>query len=209
MIRRKIFISWFLLLLLTACAPFPVTQPIGVTQPAATSSHLPTLPPQPLPSTSTPSPTVVIGPTRTPIQLPLELPTASVEQIDCGGLYVLELPVSELQGKDESDVVIKMAEIYLQRYTNPLLTAGCKVDGYRVDEIHTLTPAQAAPLSPKGDFLRGIRFSVKLIQLKSLWITYSGEIDQENWLHTGRVFAFSRIVNASGQDVYRMEMAFP
>lgn len=202
-------ISCFLLLLLTACAPSPAIQPIGLAPLTSTSSPRPTLPPQPLPGTSTPWPTATIGPTQTPIQLPLELPTTSVEQMDCGDLYVLELPVSEAQGMDDDETAAKMAETYLQRYTNPLLTAGCRIDGYRVDEIQTLTLAQAAPLNPKGDFLRAIRFSVKLIQLKSLWITYPGEIDQENWLHTGRTFAFSRIVNASGQDAYRMEMAFP
>lgn len=129
--------------------------------------------------------------------------------MDCGNLYDLELPVSEMQGMDDGEIAAKMAETYLQRYTNSLITTGCRIDGYRVDEIIELTQDRAAPLNPKGDFLRGIRFSVKLIQLKSLWITYAGEIDQENWLHTGRTFAFTRLVNTSGQDVYRMEMAFP
>jgi len=63
-------LAFVLLFLLIACAPSPAIQPIGLTPLTSTSSPRPTLPPQPLPRTSTPELTVpVLFSTATPYAL--------------------------------------------------------------------------------------------------------------------------------------------
>jgi hypothetical protein len=60
------------------------------------------------------------------------------------------------------------------------------------------------PLEPKGDFTRVADFSIKLIQVPNDWMSFSGRIDQKNWLHLVHAFASLKM-----EEGYSMKFAFP
>ena len=80
----------------------------------------------------------------------------------------------------------------------------CRIAGYKIERVYYDPRTPLLQLEPKGDIMRAVRYSVKLIQIPNYWMPLSGEVDPQNWLHTGGNIAIFR-----GKDGYRMEFAFP
>ena len=114
------------------------------------------------------------------------------------------LPVSDHNDISEDEIVYELIKIWLRRYTDPNAPLFCRIDAYRIDKIYYDLSILSGPLEPRGDFMRVVAFSVKLIQVPSDWMSFSGELDQENWLHLSQPVAIFK-TNAG----YTMQFAYP
>ncbi len=52
--------------------------------------------------------------------------------------------------------------------------------------------------------MRIVDFSIELIQVPNAWMSFAGDIDQENWMHVSHVVSISET-----SDGYEMEFAYP
>lgn len=139
--------------------------------------------------------------TATDIQFPDTLVSESSEY--CKPPYAL-LPVDDNSDISEEEIVYKLVGIWLRPYSNPDAHPYCRIDGYKIDKVYYDLDLISQPLAPVGDFMRVVDFSVKLIQIPSDWISFSGELDQDNWLHLSQVVAVFRT-----NEGYTMKFAYP
>jgi len=155
------------------------------------------------PSTSTSTPIFrqdVIS-TPTDIQLPFN-PNVNNDEY-CRPPYAL-FAVSENNDISENEIVYELVKIWLRRYKQPNAPAFCRIDGYTIDKVYDDPGLYTTALEPRGDFMRVIAFSVKLIQIPSDWMSFAGELDQSNWLHLGHIVAITKT-----SEGYIMEFAYP
>lgn len=176
---KKKLIVLFLLVgyLLLSCAP------IG------------TLTPSVLPATNQPISTLTylqVEPTGTEIQLPFVGHLAYGEYCDAKSVADFSLPIADAQGMNEEEIAGKLVSLWLTYFHNLDAPGFCRIDGFAIEEVSYDESWARIPIEPKGDFLRRAMFSVKLIQLPSFWMSWPGEIDQDNWLHTGHLIAVFR-----------------
>ena len=187
-----------LLFTLASCAPganpspYPNTSYPNISAASPTPRAIPTSPkyPTPLPPT--------------PIQLPIIEGNVETEYCFNQPLKIY-LPLSEAQGLTDDDIAEKLMSLYLDYYNNPQAPGYCRIDGYRIEKVYYAERLASPAYSPKGDFMRVVDFSIKLIQQPSQWI-YSGEIDQQNWLHTSYVIV---IFKFEADGVYMMRFPDP
>ena len=185
-----IFLAVFILV---ACAQGPTPLPTY----SASSTLTLTLPPI-LPGISpTPPPR---GPTG--IQLPFNEQVVNSEY--CQTQPDISLPAAEVRGLNEEKIALKLLKLWLTYYQAPQAPSFCRIDGYHIDRVYYDERTPSLPLEPKGDFMRNVQFSIKLIQLPTDWMSWAGELDQQNWLHLAGVIAVFH-----SQDVYKMEFANP
>jgi len=179
-------------LVVAACAtPSPVAptqMPDPLPYPAVTSS----------PATTNPT---VSRPTSTAIQLPFD--DSNVENEYCQSPEV-ELSIPDSQGLSEDEIAAKLMDLWLAYFNAPQAPDYCRIDGYHIDKVYYDDRAQYLPLEPRGDFMRKVRFSIRLIQVPNFWMSWAGEIDRQNWLHTGNNLAVFR-----SNDAYTMKFAYP
>jgi hypothetical protein len=114
------------------------------------------------------------------------------------------LPVSDNNDISEDEIVNELIKVWLRRYTDPNAPLFCHIDGYRIDKVYYDLSILSGPLEPRGDFMRVVLFSVKLIQIPSDWMSFSGKLDQENWLHLSQPVAVTKT-----NDGYKMQFAYP
>jgi hypothetical protein len=114
------------------------------------------------------------------------------------------LPVDDNNDISEDEIVYELTKIWLRRYANPNAPLFCRIDGYTIDKVYYDLSILSGPLEPKGDFMRIVVFSVKLIQVPSDWMSFSGKLDQENWLHLSQPVAVTKT-----NDGYKMQFAYP
>jgi len=140
-------------------------------QPAVTGTPFVTVAPT-LVSTFTPeatlTPTETVHPTSTPFDLPLN--EHNYEGVYCQYPPV-KLPIAEAQGLSEDEIAERLLEMTLAYFNDPEAPDWCRVDGFTIDGISydELTPL--LPLEPKGDWMRAVKYSVKLIQVPNFWMS--------------------------------------
>jgi hypothetical protein len=155
-----------------------------------------------------------IPPTVTPAQ-PLTTPIVTATQIQLPVIYEtsddryclvqeVQLPTSDAQGLSEDEITKKLMDIFLTHFTAPEAPGYCRIDDYRIEKIYFDERLLSLSYQPKGDFMRVVGYSVKLIQLPSSWMAFPGKIDQQNWLHTGLNAAIFHSTNG-----YIMKFAYP
>ena len=187
-----------LLFALTSCAsgvnpsPYPNISTASPTPRAIPTYHTY---PTPIPPTYAP---VLISPT--PIQLPVI--EGNVEREYCDKPHPVYLPVSEAKGLTDDDIAKKLMSLYLNYYNDPQAPGYCRIDGYRIERVYYDESMKSPLVTQIGDFMRGVMYSVKLIQVPNLWMN-GEEIDQQNWLHTGVNMAVFR-----SKDGYTMKFVF-
>jgi hypothetical protein len=177
--KIKLFLSVLpVILLMAACTTTAPVQPAITDTPATTivPTLIPTFTPEP-----TLVPTATVHPTSTQFNLPLN--EHNYEGVYCQYPPV-KLPVAEAQGLNEDEIAERLLGMTLAYFNAPEAPDWCRVDGYTIDGISydELTPL--LPLEPKGDWMRAVKYSVKLIQVPNFWMSLPGTIDQQNWLHT-------------------------
>jgi hypothetical protein len=191
------FVILFTMLLISACSSSLQVPEVTTTLSPTTTPNLTwTLTPSPKPTSA-----AAIAPTPTNIQLPYNLVQESSEY--CQSPYAV-LPIANADVLSEDTIVRKLVEIWLEPYKNPKAHPYCRIDDYRIDDIYSDPRLSFLSIQPKGDIVRLVRFSVKLIQVPNDWMSLSGEIDQENWLHTNHYISTSKL-----DDNYVMVFAYP
>jgi hypothetical protein len=156
-----------------------------------------------IPASVMPTPIFTPGfiPSPTDIQLPFNSETRNNEYCQPPSAI---LPVDDNNDISEDEIVYELTKIWLRRYANPNAPLFCRIDGYIIDKVYYDLSILSGPLEPRGDFMRVVLFSVKLIQVPSDWMSFSGELDQENWLHLSQPVAVTK-TNAG----YTMQFAYP
>jgi hypothetical protein len=154
-------------------------------------------------SSVTPTPIFTQGfiPSPTDIQLPFNSESRINEYCQPPSAI---LPVSDNNDISEDEIVYELTKIWLRRYANPNAPLFCRIDGYTIDKVYYDLSILSGPLEPKGDFMRVVVFSVKLIQVSSDWMGFTGELDQENWLHLRQPVAIFKTNHG-----YTMQFAYP
>ena len=140
-------------------------------------------------------------PTPTDFQLPFN--DQPYDQKLCQPPDVL-LPISAAQGLSEDEIAAKLVEKWLAFFNNPKNPGYCRIDGYRIDKVYYDPRTPYLPLEPKGDIMRVVQYSIKLVQIPNYWMSLSGEIDSQNWLHTASNLAVFR-----SKKGYTFKFAFP
>ena len=141
------------------------------------------------------------APSPTDIQLPFNPDADSNEY--CKPPYAV-LPVEDGNDISENEIVYELVKIWLRRYKQPAAPALCRIADFTIDSVYDDPGIYSKVLEPRGDFKRVIVFSVKLIQVPSDWMSFTGELDQENWLHVSHIVAVTET-----SEGYKLEFAFP
>ncbi len=141
-----------------------------------------------------PSPLPTINPLRplaTPTNFQLPFNDRNVEGEYCQ-LPPVQLPISKAKDLSDDEIAGKLMELLLAYFNAPQAPDWCRIDGYKIDKVSYNEHIPSLPLEPKGDIMRVVQFSIKLVQIPNFWMSWSGDIDQRNWLHTGQTVAVFR-----------------
>jgi hypothetical protein len=152
-------------------------------------------------ATSMPEFTQLVAPSPTGMQLPFNPDTGSNEY--CKPPYAV-LSIEEGNDISEDEIVHELLKIWLRRYKQPEAPAFCRIADYSIDKVYNDPGVYSKVLEPRGDFKRVAVFSVKLIQVPSDWMSFAGELDQDNWLHVSHIVAITKT-----SDGYTLEFANP
>jgi hypothetical protein len=94
--------------------------------------------------------------------------------------------------------------LWLAYFNAPQAPDWCRIDGYKIDNVYYDERVPSLPLEPKGDVMRVVQFSIKLVQMPNIWMSFPGTIDQQNWL---QIRADVAIFHST--DGYTMKFANP
>ncbi len=147
------------------------------------------------------TPRIVIGTTPTEIQLPYNPNIGDTQYCDSANIV---LPEKDTANFSEDQIAGRLVELWLNYFKTEKAPDYCRVEDYHVDKVYYDQRTPALSLEPKGDFIRVVQFSIKLIQVPNYWMSLAGEIDQNNWLHTERSVAVFKT-----EDGYVMKFANP
>lgn len=139
----------------------------------------------------------------TPTEFQLPFNDKNVESEYCQ-YQAVKLSTSDAQGLSDDEVAEKLMDLHLAYFKASQAPDWCRIDGYKIDKIYYDERTPYLPLEPKGDFMRVVQYSIKLIQIPNMWMSLAGEIDQQNWLHTGANLAIFHL-----EDGYTMKFAYP
>jgi len=178
--------------ILASCAPAVKVVP------TETTTSLPALTITPQHPIDTP---IQPFPTGTEIQLPYD--DSMVNRDYCQSPDVF-LSFSDAIKLNEDEIAGKLMGLWLAYFNAPQAPGYCRIDGYRIDKVYYDERTPDLPLEPKGDIMRVVQFSIKLIQIPNYWMSSAGEIDPQNWFHTGNDIAIFR-----STDRYTMKFAYP
>jgi hypothetical protein len=191
--KKKIFvIVWVIVIVLASCSQEVEVIPTKTNAPLPTSTLA-------LPTSTIESAQLVATPTN--IQLPFN--DKNVEHVYCQYPSV-KLSASNAQGLSDDEITEKLLHLHLAYFYAPEAPDYCRVDDYKIDKVYYDERTPYLPLEPKGDFMRVVQYSIKLIQIPNMWMSLAGEIDHQNWLHTGANLAIFRL-----EDGYTMKFAYP
>jgi hypothetical protein len=147
--------------------------------------------------------TVSLDLTASPTDAPLPLNTNAGSDEYCRPPYAI-LPVGDDNDISEDEIVYELMRIWLRRYSDPNAPAACRIDGFTINEVYYDKDILSQSLEPRGDFMRLVDFSVKLIQPPAEWMSFSGELDQEHWLHLRHPVSVFETLEG-----YTMQFAYP
>lgn len=155
-----------------------------------------------------PSPTAINPPVNetiapSPTDLPLALDTETSSEDYCKPPYAV-LPVSDGNDISEDEIVHELMQAWLRRYANSDAPLACRIEAFTIDKVYFDLDILSRPLEPRGNFMRLVDFSVKPIQISDAWMSFPGELDQENWLHISHAVAVFE--TAEG---YTLQFAYP
>ena len=202
--KAKLAVLVTLIGIFISCAPINTSQPTLI--PTDTPSPTPTVPPSktPTPRVPTNTPTPQLSPVATQNGLPVfEINEFTVDHKYCNSPEVF-LPKTDAQGLNDDKIAQKLMELWLDYFNTLQAPSYCRIGGYTIDKVYYDERTPSLPLEPKGDFMRVLRFSIKLIQYPNFWMSWVGDVDKENWLHTGNKVALFR--SSIG---YTMKFAYP
>ena len=104
----------------------------------------------------------------------------------------------------EDEIVYELVKIWLRRYKQPAAPSFCRIADFTIDSVYDDPGIYSKVLEPRGDFKRVVVFSVKPVTVPSDWMSFAGELDQENWLHISHIVAITET-----SEGYKLEFAYP
>jgi len=150
------------------------------------------------------APTPQLTPVATHNGLPVfEINELTVDDEYCNSPEVF-LSKADAQGLQDDEIAQKLMELWLDYFNTLQAPSYCRIDGYTIDKVYYDERTPFLPLEPKGDFMRVALFSIKLIQYPNFWMSWAGDVDKENWLHTSNNLALFRTNTG-----YAMKFAYP
>jgi len=181
------------ILLLTGCnsLPAPASAPIPVATSFTATKPF---------KAGTPS---VVDPVSSPTQMQLPFNPGAGSDEFCKPPFAF-LRVEEGDDISEDEIVSELAKIWLRRYKQPDAPSVCRIADYAIEKIYDDPSVYSQALEPRGDFKRVVTFSIKLTQFPSDWMSFPGELDQDNWLHTSHIVAITKTPEG-----YTLEFAYP
>jgi hypothetical protein len=114
------------------------------------------------------------------------------------------LPNQQSKNLTIDEIGYKLIEIWLDRYKKVEAHPYCRIEDYDINGVYYDEHTSSLPIQPRGDFLRVVDFSIKLIQVPNDWMSFSGTLDPSNWLRIIHPIAISQTNNG-----YIMEFAYP
>ena len=189
---KNIVTVLFVAIILVSCAPAIEVAP------TKTTVLLPT-------STLTPPPPIIEPVQRlaTPTEFQLPFNDKNVESEYCQ-LPSVKLSISDAQGLSDDEIAGKLMDLHLAYFNAPQAPDWCRIDGYKIDKIYYDERTPYLPLEPKGDIMRVVQYSIKLIQIPNFWMSLVNEVDQQNW---AKIYANLAIFRSA--DGYIMKFAYP
>ena len=140
-------------------------------------------------------------PSSTDIQLPFNSDSETNEY--CKPPFAV-LPVEDGNDISEDEIVYELIGMWLRRYKQDAAPPFCRIADYSVDKVYDDPGIYSQVLEPRGDFKRVVVFSVKLTQVPSDWMGFTGELDQDNWLHISHIVAITET-----NEGYTLEFTYP
>lgn len=141
-----------------------------------------------------------VAPVSTEGGIPVfEINETTVDQEYCQ-LPEVWLSATEAQGLDDDEIARRLMTLWLDYFNTPQAPGYCRVDGYVIDRVYY----DNHPVEPRSNLMRTIEFSIKLVQYPASWAAWAGEVDDQNWLHTGVTIAVFR-----SDEGYTMQFARP
>jgi hypothetical protein len=191
--KTKIFVMVSLVvIILASCVPATEVASTKTIVPLSTSTFIPF------------SPTIEsVQRLATPTEFQLPFNDKNVESEYCQ-LPSAKLSASDAQGLSDDEIAGKLMDLHLAYFNAPQAPDWCRIDGYKIDKIYYDERTPSLPLEPKGDIMRVVHYSIKLIQIPNFWMSLAGVVDQQNWLHTRADVAIFRLA-----DGYTMKFAYP
>ncbi len=147
------------------------------------------------------TPTLILPSTPAENQLPYNANIGDITYCDSANILLLK---KDATGFSEDQIAGKLIEMWLSYFRDDQAPAYCRIEDYRVDKVYYDPRTPGLPLEPKGNFMRVVQFSIKLIQVPNYWMSLTGETDQSHWLHTGQNLAIFKT-----SDGYTMKFAYP
>ena len=114
------------------------------------------------------------------------------------------LPVEDGNDISENEIVHELLRIWLRRYLQDAAPPACRIADFSIDNVYEDPSIYSQELEPRGDFKRVVVFSVKPTQVSSDWMGFTGELDQDNWLHISHIVAITET-----SEGYKLEFAYP
>ena len=193
LMKTKMFVIVALIgIILASCVPATEVTPIKTIVPLSTSTSVP-------PTSTIES----VQSLATPTEFQLPFNDKNVERKYCQYPSV-KLSFSDAQGLSDDEIAEKLMGLHLEYFNAPQAPDWCRIDGYKIDKIYYDERTPYLPLVPKSDLMRVVLYSIKLIQIPNMWMSLAGEIDEQNWLHTGANIAIFPL-----DDGYIMKFAYP
>lgn len=188
--KRKIFILGLLVFVLASCA--------------SPTKVVPTKTTIPLPTSTSASPAVEATPVRaTPTEFQLPFNDKNVESKYCQ-LPSVKLSIPDAQGLSDDEIAEKLMDLFLAYFDVPQAPDWCRIGGHKIDKIYYDERTPSLPLEPKGNIMRVVQYSIKLIQIPNFWMSLVNEVDQQNW---AKIYANVAIFRSA--DAYTMKFAYP
>ena len=116
----------------------------------------------------------------------------------------VKLSASDAQGLSDDEIAGKLMDLHLAYFNAPQASDWCRIGGYKIDRVYYDERTPSLPLEPKGDIMRVVQYSIKLIQIPNFWMSLVNEVDQQNWAHIWANIAIFR-----SADGYTMKFANP
>lgn len=191
--KAKIFVMVSLIMLILAsCTPTAKRATPKTNVPVSTSS-----------STALPPAIVPVQNLATPTEYQLPFNEKNAEREYCQ-LPIVKLSTSDAQGFSENEIAGKLMDLHLAYFNSSQAPDWCRIDRYNIGKIYYDERTPYLPLQPKGDIMRVVHYSIKLIQVPSFWMSLAGTIDKQNWLHSIADVAIFRLAYG-----YTMQFAYP
>jgi hypothetical protein len=159
----KKYVLIFLIIACAACTPLTLLPPTSTLPPPATLR----------------TPILELTPTN-PAGLPFD--PSLMRSADCMEPYTAKLPIKELQGLSNEEIITHLFENYLSHYKIPDRGAMCRLIDFDIVSVTHEVNLDFLAKEQNVDFVDGVVYSVQMPVLPSDWVAGNGEFGENGWI---------------------------